>query len=121
VIPGTAGRIALRRGKGTRIPPPSSPSDPELQQFYQDWFMPLVRRAHWHHSLSADDARDVVQEAFVLAIQKLDVRQNPKVWLKRVVDNLALNLVRKNRRRLRLLRRFGEQPARDRPFSEDQT
>ncbi len=61
--------------------------------------MPLVRRAHWHHHLSPDDARDVVQEAFLLAIEKLDRKGNPRVWLTRVVDNLALNLTRKLRRR----------------------
>lgn len=75
----------------------------ELQEFYRDWFLPLVRRAHWQHHLSSEDARDVVQDAFLLAIEKLDVTQNPRVWLKRVVDNLALNMARKHKRRKRLL------------------
>ena len=106
-MPGSAGRLAPRRGKRRRTAPSPRPDcDPDLQQFYQDWFMPLVRRAHWQHNLSAEDARDVVQDAFLLAIEKLDARRNPKLWLKRVVDNLASNLVRKDRRRVRLLNRW---------------
>lgn len=69
--------------------------------------MPLVRRAHWHHNLSAEDARDIVQDAFLLAIEKLDSKRNPKLWLKRVVDNLAFNHIRKDRRRVRLLNHWG--------------
>jgi len=68
--------------------------------------MPLVRRANWHHNLSAEDARDVVQDAFVLALRRLDTSKNPKLWLRNVVDNLALNLLRKNRRRARLLHQW---------------
>lgn len=87
--------------------PPAQPAcDSDLQQFYQDWFGPLVRRARWHHNLPAEDARDVVQDAFILAIGRLDGTKNPKLWLRRVVDNLALNLVRKTRRRKHLLRQW---------------
>jgi DNA-directed RNA polymerase specialized sigma24 family protein len=107
VTPGSAGRLVPRRGKSGRGPS-LQPRDRvhELQEFYQDCFLPLVRRAHWHHHLSHEDASDVVQEAFLLAIERLDTKQNPKLWIKRVVDNLALNLVRKNARRKRLLARW---------------
>ena len=104
MTPGSAGSLVPRRGKSRRSPPlPHRDRVPDLQRFYQDWFIPLVRRAHWQHHLSHEDARDVVQEAFLLAIQRLDTSQNPTLWIKRVVDNLALNLVRKNGRRKRLL------------------
>ena len=119
MTPGSAGKLATRRGKGRRLPPPPRPDcEAELQEFYRDWFMPLVRRAHWHHNLSADDARDVVQDAFLLAVTKIDSQRNPRLWLKRVVDNLALNLIRKNRRRLRLLNQWAPPDDRSRMESE---
>jgi DNA-directed RNA polymerase specialized sigma24 family protein len=64
--------------------------------------MPLVRRATWTHGLEKEDARDVVQEAFVLAMSKLDSKGNPKAWLIQVVDNLSLNHNRKVVRRAHL-------------------
>jgi len=81
--------------------------------------MPLVRRAHWQHSLSAEDARDVVQDAFVLALGKIDKAKNPKSWLKQVVDNLALNLNRKTRRRNHLLRKWA--PGDDRQSEQQES
>lgn len=71
----------------------------ELDQFYRQYFLPLVRRAMRRHGLSAEDAGDVVQEAFILAISKLDCSKNPKAWLYQVVDHISLNLQRKLRRR----------------------
>lgn len=121
MTPASSPQLTVRRRKTTRPSPPVDPaSDPELQQFYEEWFMPLVRRAHWQHNLSAEDARDVVQDAFVLAIGKLDKKKNPKVWLKHVVDNLALNLVRKTRRRTHLMRRWAPAESTEREKQENE-
>jgi len=49
----------------------------------------------------------VVQEAFVIAVVKLKRDGNPKAWLTRVVDGLAVNLIRKNLRRTDLAARWG--------------
>jgi DNA-directed RNA polymerase specialized sigma24 family protein len=74
----------------------------ELESFYLEYFLPLVRRAIRRHRLSSEDAHDLVQEAFVLAIAKLDARRNPRAWLYQVVDHLAANHHRKVARRARL-------------------
>ncbi|HKD17865.1 MAG TPA: sigma-70 family RNA polymerase sigma factor [Thermoanaerobaculia bacterium] len=80
--------------------------DAELAAFYEEIFMPLVRRATWRHRLSKEDARDVVQDAFLLAIEKIDAAGNPKAWLIQVVDHLALNHLRKQVRRSKLLSKW---------------
>ena len=77
-------------------------SEAEMEAFYRQIFMPLVRRATWKHRLSKDDARDIVQDAFVLAIPRIDSAGNPRAWLIQVVDHLALNHQRKAARRARL-------------------
>lgn len=82
-------------------------ADAELAAFYREVFLPLVRRATWRHGLTKDDARDVVQDAFVLAIEKIDASKNPKAWLIQVVDHLSLNHQRKLLRRVQLAARWG--------------
>ena len=82
-------------------------SEPELETFYRGIFLPLVRRATWKHGLSKEDASDIVQDAFLLALDKLDSAGNPKAWLTQVVDHLALNLHRKAVRRAQLSSRWG--------------
>jgi len=74
----------------------------ELEGFYRQLFLPLVRRATWRHGLSKEDARDVVQDAFLLAVVKLKADGNGRAWLMSTVDNLALNFRRKGARRARL-------------------
>src|SRR2546422_5765078 len=74
----------------------------ELEGFYRQLFLPLVRRATWRHGLSKEDARDVVQDAFVLAVVKLKVGGNGRSWLMSTVDHLAVNFRRKGARRARL-------------------
>lgn len=74
----------------------------DLAAFYQQVYLPLVRRATWRHRLPAEDARDIVQDAFVLAIERIDACGNPKAWLIQVVDHLCLNHSRKALRRLHL-------------------
>jgi DNA-directed RNA polymerase specialized sigma24 family protein len=79
-------------------------SDPDLfDDFYREYFSPLVRRATWKHGLGKEDARDVVQEAFIIALVKLDPARNPKAWLIQVVDHLSVNFQRKVIRRAKLL------------------
>jgi DNA-directed RNA polymerase specialized sigma24 family protein len=80
--------------------------DVQLDLFYRRVFLPLVRRATWKHRLPKEDARDVVQDAFVLALSKLDSSKNPSAWLVQVVDHLALNHRRKVMRRAALTQRW---------------
>ena len=82
-------------------------SEADLADFYRHIFLPLVRRATWKHSLSKEDARDVVQDAFVLALRKLDGTRNPKAWLIQVVDHLSVNYRRKSLRRAQLAIKWG--------------
>jgi DNA-directed RNA polymerase specialized sigma24 family protein len=82
-------------------------SEPDLEAFYRQIFLPLVRRATWKHGLSKEDACDIVQDAFVLALAKLDSAGKPKAWLIQVVDHLSLNYQRKQARRAQLTARWG--------------
>ena len=92
----------------------STMSDAEFANFYQTVFLPLVRRATWRYGLSKEDARDVVQDAFLLAIQRIDSSKNPRAWLIQVVDHLALNLQRKGRRRTALSAMWFRPPENER-------
>jgi DNA-directed RNA polymerase specialized sigma24 family protein len=82
----------------------------DLEHFYRAYFLPLVRRAVRRHGISFEDAGDIVQDAFVLAVGKLDPSKNPKAWLFQVVDHLALNWQRKTIRRARLVARWRGSP-----------
>lgn len=91
---------------------PRSSADPaQLDEFYRRYFLPLVRRATWKHRLEKEDARDVVQDAFLLALVKLDPRRNPKAWLIQVVDHLSTNFQRKVVRRAKLVSRWSPTEA----------
>ena len=94
--------------------PRASMSEAEMEAFYRQVFMPLVRRATWKYGLSKDDARDIVQDAFVLAIPRIDSAGNPRAWLIQVVDHLALNYQRKVARRARLAERWISGASRER-------
>jgi DNA-directed RNA polymerase specialized sigma24 family protein len=83
---------------------PRSKEEPSLETLYGTLFAPLVRRATWRHRLSKSDATDVVQEAFLVALQKDFPEAHAGAWLTRVVDYLAINLKRTAARRGRLLR-----------------
>jgi DNA-directed RNA polymerase specialized sigma24 family protein len=78
----------------------------ELEGFYRKLFLPLVRRAAWRHGLSKEDARDVVQDAFVVAVVKLKAGGNGRAWLTSTVDHLAVNFRRKSARHARLEAQF---------------
>lgn len=97
------------KGKGLAGLPNSAPPrvDPDrIDQFYRQYYLPLVRRSTWRHGLAKEDARDVVQEAFIVALAKLDPQKNPKAWLIQVVDHLSLNFRRKVLRRAKLTSRW---------------
>jgi DNA-directed RNA polymerase specialized sigma24 family protein len=96
------------KGKGAeRTDPVSLLSDPaHFDEFYRKYFLPLVRRASWKYRLEKEDARDVVQEAFVVALAKLDPSRNPKAWLIQVVDHLSVNFQRKVVRRAKLVTKW---------------
>jgi DNA-directed RNA polymerase specialized sigma24 family protein len=97
-----------RAGAGGTKPTVAQLVPPEaLEEFYRRLFMPLVRRASWKHGLSKEDARDIVQEAFLLAVSKMDPNGNPQAWLAGVVDRLALGFRRKRARRAYLTARWG--------------
>ena len=85
-------------------------SEAELEGFYRSVFLPLVRRATWKHGLSPDDASDIVQDAFLLALGKIDRAGHPKSWLVQVVDHLAMNHRRKVARRAQLRSRWVGSP-----------
>jgi len=83
-----------------------SMSAQELDDFYRRVFLPLARRVRWRHRLSRDDAWDIVQDAFLIAIQRIDSTRNPTAWMIQVVDHLALNHNRKVSRRTKLQARW---------------
>lgn len=85
--------------------------EPELETFYRGVFLPLVRRATWKYGLTKEDASDIVQDAFVLALGKLDSTGNPKAWLVQVVDHLSINHQRKVARRAHLTAKWGLCPG----------
>ena len=86
----------------------------EIEAFYRELFLPLVRRAIRRHSLSNEDARDVVQEAFVVALVKMENEGNAIAWLRQVVDFLAVNLKRTTNRRAGLLAKWASPAVPDR-------
>jgi DNA-directed RNA polymerase specialized sigma24 family protein len=81
-------------------------SDQELERIYRSLYSPLVNRVTWRFRLSREDASDIVQDAFAIALIKLDICKNPEGWLTQVVDFLAVNMCRKSKRRAALLSRW---------------
>lgn len=82
-----------------------------FEAIYRAFFVRLVRRATWKFRLSKEDAAEVVQEAFIVALAKLDTERDPTAWLYRTVDNLALNCRRKIDRRTGLIAEWGRAEA----------
>lgn len=78
-----------------------------LEAIYVAFYARIVRHVTWTFRLSKDDASEIVQEAFLLALQRVDVNGNPRAWIYRVAENLAANWRRKEDRRSRLLAQFG--------------
>lgn len=79
-----------------------SMSAQEFETFYRRVFLPLARRVRWRYHLSREDASDIVQDAFLIALSKIDSAKNPKAWMIQVVDHLARNHQRKSLRRVQL-------------------
>jgi len=96
---------------GAAISAPLLADPARFDEFYRRYFLPLVRRATWKHRLEKEDARDVVQEAFLVALIKLDPQRNPKAWLIQVVDHLSINFQRKVIRRAKLVSRWSPADA----------
>jgi DNA-directed RNA polymerase specialized sigma24 family protein len=94
-------------------------SPEELERFHRDFFLPLVWRVTWKHGLPKEDARDIVQDAFVIALTKLRVDGNARGWLIQVVDNLVANHIRKANRRSRLTAVWQMDPARSQSEAEE--
>lgn len=82
-----------------------------FEALYRAFFVRLVRRAAWRFHLSKEDASEVVQDAFIVALAKLDMEGDPIAWLYRTVDNLALNCRRKIDRRAGLIAEWGAPDA----------
>jgi DNA-directed RNA polymerase specialized sigma24 family protein len=96
-----------------------SMSAQELDDFYRRVFLPLARRVRWRYRLSREDAWDIVQDAFLVALAKIDSAKNPKAWMIQVVDHLALNYQRKSLRRVQLTAAWLQQPERDMGSSDE--
>lgn len=77
-----------------------------MESLYRAFFLRLVRRVTWKYGLGKDDAREIVQDAFLLAIARLEPDRNPRAWIYSVVDRLAANWKRKIGRRALLLARW---------------
>ena len=78
----------------------------QIEAFYHEFYRPLIRRAIRRHDLSMEDARDVVHQAFVVALEKMEAEGNAQAWLRQVVDFLAVNMKRTSHRRATLLARW---------------
>jgi DNA-directed RNA polymerase specialized sigma24 family protein len=78
----------------------------DVEAVYPRLFLPLVRRVCWRKHVPLEDAKDIVQEAFSLALRKMPDDSNPMGWFTRVVDNLASNFRRKSARRAELAERW---------------
>lgn len=107
--------IAPAKGLAARARSEAAEASPvsaaQFEEFHRRLFLPLVRRAMWRHRLSGEDARDVVQEAFLLALGKLKPGGDPASWFIKVVDHLCVNLRRKAARRNSLQARWGAVPT----------
>lgn len=103
--------IAPAKGLAARARSEAAETSPvtaaQFEEFHRRLFLPLVRRAMWRHRLSGEDARDVVQESFVIALGKLKPGADPACWFIKVVDHLCVNLRRKAARRSGLQARWG--------------
>ena len=105
-----------RPGPGRALRKPEQATAPVLEELYRAFFVRLVRRACWRYGLSKEDAREVVHDAFLLALVKLNAEGNPRAWIYSVVDRLAANWRRKATRRSRLMEEWG--PGREAITSE---
>lgn len=83
-----------------------------LAQLYVRLFDGLVRYVIWRHRRAPDDAQDLVQQAFLLALDKMISTRNARVWFTQTLDYLASNQQRKDARRAELLARWSPRKSR---------
>ena len=88
----------------------------QVEELYRRYGPTVLRRAR---AILRDEhaARDVLQEAFLLAIQERSFRgeASPMTWLYRITTNLCLNRIRDEGRRKELLAARGEEVEEARP------
>ncbi|MGH9400017.1 MAG: RNA polymerase sigma factor [Thermoanaerobaculia bacterium] len=111
-------------GRGSDQAPTAGPDlptelSPEVEALYRQLFEMLVRYARCRHRLQSEDARDVVQDAFIVLIDKIESVRNAPAWLRGVVDGIAINRVRTRQRRADALVRWGPGTWLTRPFEEN--
>jgi DNA-directed RNA polymerase specialized sigma24 family protein len=83
-----------------------------VDALYRAFFVRLVRRVTWKYGLSKEDASEIVHDAFLLALGRLDPSRNPRAWIYAVVDRLSANWKRKVYRRALLLAQWQPSPNR---------
>ena len=76
-----------------RLPGGMKTASPEgiavaFDALYRAFYVRLVRRATWKFRLSKEDASEVAQDAFIVALDKLDIEGDPTAWLYRAVRDL---------------------------------
>lgn len=91
----------------------------ELNGSYAILFKELAIEVRWKHRLPPEDAEDVVQEAFVVLLERTGPLKDTRAWLEGVVERLVLNFNRKRGRRATLLAYWGPDAARARPGKEE--
>ncbi len=93
----------------------------ELESLHKKLFGPLVWRLEFKHRLPTEDSRDIVQKAFLLALEKkMGAEGNAAAWFVRVVDHLAMRHVTTAARRARLLEQWGPPTGRATVEEEDE-
>lgn len=102
--------ISRRRRARHKRPRPAARhvSLERIEALYKELSGLLMRYASWRHGLSREDSGDMVQQVFVIALEKMESEKNAKTWLIRVLDGLAANQHRTAARRSALLERWGE-------------
>jgi RNA polymerase sigma factor (sigma-70 family) len=89
---------------------PRRPLAPEeLDDFYRRYYRGLLRHVTLRCRISKEDAADIVQETFLLAMEKEwdPDMGSPRAWLVEVAERKAANFRRTRRRRADLLERWG--------------
>ncbi|MFG2963310.1 MULTISPECIES: sigma-70 family RNA polymerase sigma factor [unclassified Streptomyces] len=95
----------------------------DFEEFYQSSYSRLVGQL-FSVTGSLEQAEDVVQEAFVRALDRwprIQAYDVPELWVRRVAINLAVSEIRRLRRRAAALLRLGAQRPQPQPQLTAQT
>lgn len=87
--------------------------DPRAQRQLYDHFYPYARTIAIHYASGADEAEDIVQDAFIKLFNELYRRPfsgDFKKWFRRIVVNTGIDHFRAGKRRLGLLNRLATLP-----------